>query len=295
MTDSLPDFDSLWDYDAPAETEKKFRALSAAAAMNEAYRLELLTQIARAQSLECKFEEAHRTLDEVEQRVLAAPVRVRIRYFLERGRTLNSARHPDQARPLFLKAWALASASGEDFYAVDAAHMTGIVESPAEGLAWNLKALALAERSTDERARNWRGSLYNNIGWTYHDNCEYSEALDMFQRALRFREEAGEISRLRIARWCAARALRSLGRVEEALERQRALLAEHEAANSKDGYVYEELGECLLALNRPDEARPYFALAYEELSKDPWLVENEETRLMRLESLVEDKLLIPES
>jgi tetratricopeptide (TPR) repeat protein len=64
-----------------------------------------------------------------------------------------------------------------------------------------------------------------------------------------------------------ARCLRSLGRIDEALAIQRALLTEFEAEGSADGYVFEELGECLLALRRRDEARPFFARAHEELSK----------------------------
>ncbi|HEX8682227.1 MAG TPA: hypothetical protein VF707_07935 [Ardenticatenaceae bacterium] len=63
---------------------------------------------------------------------------------------------------------------------------------------------------------------------------------------------------------------------------QQALLAEFEASGEQDGYVYEELGECLLALGRPEQARPYFARAYEEFSQDPWLVEQEPVRLQRL-------------
>jgi hypothetical protein len=49
--------------------------------------------------------------------------------------------------------------------------------------------------------------------------------------------------------------------------------------------VDEELGECLLALGRADEARRYFALAYEKLSADSWLVQNESARLERLRAL----------
>jgi hypothetical protein len=48
----------------------------------------------------------------------------------------------------------------------------------------------------------------------------------MFEQALFAREETGEAGQIRIARWCVERALRSLGRVEEALEMQRQLLDE---------------------------------------------------------------------
>jgi tetratricopeptide (TPR) repeat protein len=68
-----------------------------------------------------------------------------------------------------------------------------------------------------------------------------------------------------------------LGRVDEALAVQRAL-----EQNGDGMYVYEEIAECLLLLKREAEARPYFAKAYEMLSKDPWLAENESARLERL-------------
>ena len=286
MNSKLPDFDQFWDYDNPGETEAKFRALLPEAARDRSYHAQLLTQVARTQGLQRRFDEAHKTLDEAQALLAGDLARARIRYLLERGRVYNSSKHPDLARPLFLEAWELASSTpGEDFYAVDAAHMLGIAEPPDRQMEWNLRALALAEKTADARARNWLGSLYNNIGWTYHDAEQYPEALEIFQKALRFREEQGRAPETRIAKWCVARALRSLGRVEAALEMQRAQLREFESLGEKSGYVFEELGECLLALNRPAEARPYFAAAYEELSKDPWLAENEPARLQRLTEL----------
>jgi tetratricopeptide (TPR) repeat protein len=289
MNSELPDFDQFWDYDRPGETEAKFRALLAEAARDASYHAQLLTQIARAQGLQRRFDEAHKTLDEAKALLAGELKRARIRYLLERGRVYNSSKHPDLARPLFLEAWELASStSGEDFYAIDAAHMLGIVESSRQQMEWNLRALALAEKSPDARARNWLGSLYNNIGWTYHDAGEYEQALEIFQKALKWREEQGRAPEIRIAKWCVARALRSLGRIEAALEMQQAQLREFESLGEKSGYVFEELGECLLRLDRPAEARPYFAFAYEELSKDPWLAENEPARLQRLKELSTD-------
>jgi hypothetical protein len=51
------DFDKLWNFNDPAESERKFRALPPDA--------EVQTQIARAQGLQRKFDEAHKTLDAV--------------------------------------------------------------------------------------------------------------------------------------------------------------------------------------------------------------------------------------
>ncbi|MBE0691161.1 MAG: tetratricopeptide repeat protein, partial [Anaerolineae bacterium] len=192
--DSLPDFDALWDYDHPAATEQTFRALlpAAEASGGLAYLLELKTQIARTLSLQRRFAEAHVLLDEVERALDAAPARPQIRYWLERGRSYNSAGQSDQARRCFEAAWEQAQAAHEDFYAVDAAHMMAIVATGQDALDWNLKALGLAEDSTDDRARKWRGSLYNNIGWTYHDRGDYAAALDIFQKALDLRRADGK-------------------------------------------------------------------------------------------------------
>jgi hypothetical protein len=93
------------------------------------------------------------------------------------------------------------------------------------------------------------------------------------------------VKETRIAAWTVARTLRSLNRVEEALSKQMALKEEFESAGEADGYVLEEIGECLLALNQLDESRPYFAKAYDVLSKDEWLAEQEPDRLARLKEL----------
>lgn len=286
--DSLPNFDTLWNYGKPEETERVFRELESRAASsgNRSYHAQLLTQIARTEGLQRKFSEAHRTLDTVEAMLTDDLTLARIRCDVERGRVYNSSGEKEKARTHFLAAWELALANHEDFYAIDAAHMMGIVEPPDEALAWNEKAIALAEKTTDKRAKGWLGSLANNTGWTYHDKGDYEKALEYFQKCLQWHEERQTGAGLKIARWSVARALRSLGRVEEALEQQQALLREYEADGGEgDGYVFEEIGECLLALNKGEEATPYFAQAYRQLSADVWLQANEPDRLRRLQQL----------
>ena len=168
---------SLWNWDDPAASERAFRqALAETSARTDA--LEYETQIARAQGLQRKFDEAHASLDVVERALPAttnAPV-VEVRYLLERGRVFNSAGQPDKARPLFLAAWEKAQTGQFDFLAVDAAHMLGIIEPPDAALAWNVKAVAAAEKSPDAQAQGWLGALYNNIGWTYYDKREFAQA-----------------------------------------------------------------------------------------------------------------------
>jgi len=284
----LPEFDALWDYNDPGGTESKFRELIPVAkgSGDRSYHAQLLTQIARTEGLQRKFEDAHNTLDSVEAMLTDELVVARIRYLLERGRVHNSSGQPDESKPCFLEAWELGLEHGEDYHAVDAAHMMGIVEPPEKQLEWAAKAMDLAEESEDERARNWLGPLYNNTGWSYHDLGEYDKALELFEKSLKFREDKKDERGIRIAKWTVGRVYRSLGRVEEALEIQKGLEKEFEEKGiEQDGYVFEELGECLLLLKKEDEARKYFKLAYDLLSKDPWMVANEAERLERLKRL----------
>lgn len=284
----LTDFDALWDYNDPARTEVKFRELlpGAKESSDKSYYAQLLTQIARTEGLQRKFEDAHQTLDTVEVLLTDELIVAKIRYLLERGRVYNSSNQPDKSKPLFLEAWELGVAKGEDFYAIDAAHMLGIVEPPEKQLEWAGKAIELAEKSTDQRARNWLGSLYNNTGWTYHDLKQYNKALELFEKSLRWREGKNDEEGIRIAKWTIARTYRSLGRIEKALQIQRELEKEFEQKGIEhEGYVFEELGECLLLLQNEDEARKYFKLAYDLLSKNQWLVANQPERLKRLRQL----------
>jgi hypothetical protein len=78
-----------------------------------------------------------------------------------------------------------------------------------------------------------------------------------------------------------------MNRIEEALSKQLALKAEFDSIGENDGYVDEEIGECLLLLKRENEAKPYFAKAYELLSQDEWMMEQEPERVMRLKQLGE--------
>jgi tetratricopeptide (TPR) repeat protein len=267
----LSELDTLWSFDDPAESERAFQIVTGRARMESdgAFLTEALTQLARAQGLQRRFDDARRTLDEAEAALRRDDRRARIRLLLERGRVTNSSGADGQGSASFLEAWELARAADEDALAVDAAHMLGIVEPPDEAWSWNERAMELARASPDPRARRWVGSLANNMGWARHEAGRYDDALELFRIALDERRATGSPDQLRIARWCVARCLRSLGRVDEALTEQRALADELAAAGLDDGYVDEEIGECLLSLGRDEEARPSFARAAELLAADP--------------------------
>lgn len=179
----------------------------------------------------------------------------------------------------------MATQLNEDFYAVDALHMLAIVAPPDQALTLNRRAIKRAESSADARARSWLGSLYNNLGWAYHDQAEYASALEAFEKAESYRRAKGSVPEIRVAVWCVARALRSLKRFEEALSKQMALKAEFEAAGESDGFVFEEIAECLWALKRTEQARPYFVQAFDVLSQDVFLAEQEPERFARLKKL----------
>lgn len=277
--------DAQWDYARPAESEQRFRAELARWPVGDPQALVVLTQIARAQGLRREFAAAQATLDTVAAVLPTAPSHVRTRYLLERGRVFNSAGEPGRGVPLFAEALALAECNGDEFYAVDAAHMLGIAAPATERLDWNLKALALAASATDPRATRWRGALYNNIGWTYHDAGDAAAALRYFEQARDAYAGDGSVAERRIARWTVARAQRSLGRHAEARATQLALAKELEAAGESDGYVYEELALLAAAERDAAGARAWAAKARPLLAADPWFAANEQARLARLAEL----------
>jgi tetratricopeptide (TPR) repeat protein len=119
--------------------------------------------------------------------------------------------------------------------------MVAIVAPESEQDTLNRRALLMASSAVDPRARRWRGSLLNNIGWTAFDRGDHADALALFQDALAARLEEGKVAEIQIARWCIGRALRALGRFDEALAVQQSLADEHRAAGTSDQYVDEEL------------------------------------------------------
>jgi len=291
-TQELPNFDTFWNYQDPAATQEKFMEILPQAEQlgNTSYYVELLTQIARSQGLQRKFDEAHKTLDEVEKLLYKAEGSAKVRYLLERGRTVNSSGFPEESRKYFAEAFEVAKKVGEENLAVDAAHMMGVVESTEKSIEWSLKAMETAEQAKDPEANKWLGTLYNNLGWTYHDREEYERALELFEKALVWREENKSNERqIRIAKWCIGRVYRSLGKVDEALELQEKLMQIEGADEDEFGYVYEEMGENFWLLNRKEEAQGYFKKAYGILSKDEWLQAEEPERLERLNRLGEDR------
>lgn len=259
------DAPALWDFADPARSEANFRARLPGSTGDDA--LSWQTQIARSFGLRSRFDDAHALLDRVEAQLPQAGAEPRVRYLLERGRTLRSSGRRDLARPLFLQAVEQARSARLDELAVDAMHMVALVEPDAEAqLGWNRRALEIALASTEINARNWDASLANNIGATLHEQGRFDDALASFNAAVQARERIGQPSRLHQARWMVAWTLRALKRHDDALR----LLSRLESdASAPDGYVFAELGENHLALGQLDEARAAFARAWELLTREP--------------------------
>ena len=284
---------TTWDFQDAKASEARFKAM--ADSLTDGSALLVRTQVARAQGLQMRYDDANATLDLVERDLSVASLKdgpllhLRSRVLIERGRVLNSSGDPGKARPLFEQSFELADSAHVAGLAVDAAHMVAIAafndSAHSDALAWNERALAMADSSSDPEARRWRASLLNNLAWTRHDMKEYDKALPLFEEALAARREDGSPGQVREAQWAVARCLRSLGRYKEALGQQQALEAESAKANEPDGFVYEEIGENLYALGRKDEARPWFAKAWTTLNEDPYIRYNETARLDRLKEL----------
>jgi tetratricopeptide (TPR) repeat protein len=277
---TLPDFNTLWNFSQPAETEKKFRELLplAESANEPSYLAQLLTQIARSQGLQGQFDSAHATLDRVESMLTDELKLARVRCWLERGRVFNSSDQPQKSLPIFLQAFELALAEKFARCAIDAAHMIAIAEpDPEKQIEWNLRGIEMAQ--ADESQHGWLWSLYNNIAESYAMLAEYQTSMDYVRKLLAFQKERGEPDVFTLKD--EAKFLRMLGKPEEALTVLEPLLSEYE----NNGWVQEEIAESLHALGRNSEALPYFESAWSLLSQSEWCMKKEPAKLARLKRM----------
>jgi len=286
------EFDREWRYQDPLATEQVFKEYEKLLNVHDDTTLlpQLYTQLARCRSLlrdkdgsEFYLSTAYSLIEVLDVHKQIVP---RIRYQLEKGRLLNALNQEDRGSGNFLTAWNEAIANHCDFYAIDAAHMLGIVTQGDESLEWNFKAMRHAEQSQDMKAKSWLGALYNNIGWTLHGLKRYDEALQCFLNDEVWYRERHRHEEALIAHWSMAKMLRLLERPDEALRELFVIAEERKERNlPNDGYLSEEIAECLLAKGQVDHSAPFFASAYEILSEDEWLMQHEQSRMERLKLL----------
>jgi tetratricopeptide (TPR) repeat protein len=251
----------LWDFSDLDGSEARLRA-QLEREPDDAGRAEVLTQRARVEGLRGRFDEAEALVAEAETQAGSSPI-VRARVDLERGRILRSSGDAATAFPLFERAFQTALEAGQDFVAVDAAHMAAIATDDGDVVeAWTRRGIELAETSSEPGVDYWLGPLLNNLGWHQVEAGELGSALATFRRALEARErDSGKPQQAEVARYCVAKVLRLLDRADEALPLLERAVAWTEAAGQPDGYFHEELAECYAALGREDDAREHAALA----------------------------------
>jgi tetratricopeptide (TPR) repeat protein len=285
--------DSIWNPLNAAASESTFQALLPAAYLlthqNRCYLVELLIQIARTQTIQRKLSESRKNLEEAEkilnedETLCQAPVK--IRYLLEKGRLYMFEKTPSQSRIVFEKAYNLAKNSGEDHFVVEVAQMMAMIEPQKSQQDWIVRAIEIAEKSPQEKAKRWLGGLYASLGWKLYDLRRFDACLEIFQKSLSHLKIYGTDREVFVAKWSIGKVLRIMNQTEDALVIQKALLAELGIGGIRDGRLYEELAECLQTLERTTEAQLYFELAYRELSNDVWVADNQPLKLKRMKDL----------
>jgi tetratricopeptide (TPR) repeat protein len=282
----LEEIDSLWDYSDPSGSERIFqRVLHGPNANNAEFRAQVLTQIARCQILQRRMDDGHATLDQAGQILSDQTPIAHIRYRLERGRAWNDAGRLADATAAFIEAFQRAQTVNSDLLCVDAAHMLGVVPPHEVAVIWNQRAIAIAQRSADSRARQWIGTLFMNMGVNHQHLRQYLQAESAFVSALSAFEQIGNSPRIRLAKLCLSKNLRLSGELGKALSTSSKLLLEIQSENEPPGYAFEEIAECLLAMGRNEESASMFAQAYAALSAYSWFPPNENERLLRMKRL----------
>jgi tetratricopeptide (TPR) repeat protein len=271
----------LWDFDDLDASEGRLREQLDAEESDDG-RSEVLTQLARVEGLRGDFGRADALADDAAQRAESDVARARLD--LERARIRRSSGDPDAARPLFESAYAAAIEAEQFFMAADAAHMAALVAPGRDGFVeWTNRGIALAD--THASASYWLGPLLNNLGWEYYGAGDYALALDAFERALAARErEPEKEAAIGIARYAVGKALRALGRTDEAIPLLETAVGWAERSGQPDGWFHEELAEEYAAVGRVDDAAEQARLAILLLdAADPSF--GEDGRRSRLEEL----------
>lgn len=237
----------LWDFADAEASELRFRAVAKQTEHPEI----ALTQVARALGLQGRFDEASAVLDGLTQ----TNPEVCVRVGLERGRIARDSGELSTAREHFAAAVADARDSGLDEPLVDGMHMLALVSEGSARTDLHTQALEVARAATDPATRKWEASILNNMGMDRTDAGDFTEALALFNQALTTRRADGsDLSRVCVARWMVAWALRNLGRTDEALRMQRDIKADLAAAQLSDPYVDEEIA--LLESGEPSTRPP---------------------------------------
>ncbi len=237
------ELDALWLPGDPIASAERLAAAAAEPARSEVVRAELQTQRARALGLQGRIEEAEALLDSLEPAGGVLEVRV----LLERGRIRLAAGRPDEAVPFLESALRAARRDGDIALAVQ----TGIVLAEADRphtQQWLEEGLADLSATGDPDVLRWGVVLHDLRGWALLDDGDAAAALVSFEDAADLAESYGTPDQWFAAQWATGRALRELGRIDEAREVQLRLEGERPGETA----VAEELALLREAVSRRD-------------------------------------------
>ena len=212
------ELDALWLPGDPIASAERLAAAAAEPARSEVVRAELQTQRARALGLQGRIEEAEALLDSLEPANGVLEVRV----LLERGRVRLAADRPDEAVPVLEAALRAARRDADIALAVETALALAEADRPHTE-QWIEEGLADLAGTGDRRVLRWAVVLHDLRGWARLDDGDPEAALVSFEDAADYADRYGTPDQRFAAHWATGRALRELGRLDEALALQRRL------------------------------------------------------------------------
>ena len=259
----LAALDALWDFDHPAESEARFRAEVARHPPRSREALEATTQVARAQGLQRKFDRRRRDARRrVSARSTAQPVRVRVRYLLERGRARQFEPAPRTRRWRWFEQALAASANDTLPGPRTTASMRctcSAIAAPPERATRLVSQGALPRRRrpmTNARAAGARRCCTTSAGRCTTAAMTQRRSTTGARRLPRVKRRAtclAPASRAGPSRADCARSARST-RPRRCSARSP---TSSQAANAPDGYVFEELAEIAVARGDRAAAQPW--------------------------------------
>lgn len=214
---------------------------------NRPVETEALAQIARLHLMDGQKEEGRSWLEQAKDKASDSDPMGWSRYLGVRGRFEWKDDNLASARATFDEMYEYCNTNGLWARSVDAAHMIAIVaESPEEQIKWSQRGIEAAESGGIE---SWLGPLWNNLAITYYEEKQLDTALACFLKAREYHwRHSGEVAKL-FADYHVGMTYRSLGKLDEAGQWLRPVLAWAERLDNKSaiGQACDDLGEVEIA------------------------------------------------
>ena len=287
MTSDEPTADSLLgladelfqasDYEKALETYTQVTEL-ARKEFNRPTETEALAQMARMQLILGHKDAGRVHLTEAESRADQSDPAGWSRFLGVKGRFQWKDDDLNAARKTFEQMYEYCTSNALWGRAIDAAHMIAIVAQTSEDqIEWGRRGIEAAEKTDNER---WLGPLWNNLAGTYYDMQQYDSSLACYEKAREYHWRfSGEIAKL-FADYHVGMANRKAGRLDEAGQWLRPVLAWAERLENHGviGQALEDLGEIEIArgnkskgLTMLRQARDeYKAAGYNESWTEVW-------------------------